>query len=129
MTNPACEPMRNDLVAGDLTLATRPDRLDAIEIVWIGKSNDLYPGKLLMPYLHTALSEAAERVLPIEMRFDELEHFNSSTITLLIQFIQEARQRGVRLAMVYNPAVKWQKLSFNALRVFTRDAWLELRSV
>jgi hypothetical protein len=74
----------NNLITGDLTLVTQPGRLDAIELVWTGKSNE---------------------------------------------FIQEARQRGVRLVMIYNEAVKWQKLSFNALRVFTKDAWLELRSV
>lgn len=119
----------NNLIAGDLTLATQPERLDAIELVWTGKSNDLYPGKQLSPYLQAALSEAAERTVPIEMHFDRLDHFNSSTITLLIQFIQEARQRGVRMVMVYNQAIKWQKMSFNALRVFTKDAWLELRSV
>lgn len=119
----------NNLIAGDLTLTTQPARLDAIELVWTGKSNDLYPGKQLTPYLQTALSEATERRMPLEMQFDKLDHFNSSTITLLIQFIQEARQRGVRLVMIYNEAVKWQKLSFNALRVFTKDAWLELRSV
>lgn len=120
--------MKN-FTAGDLMLTTQPERLDAIELVWTGKSNDLYPGNELTPYLQAALLEATERAVPIEMHFHKLNHFNSSTITLIIKFIQEARQRGVRLVMVYNQAVKWQKLSFDALRVFTKDEWLVLRSV
>jgi hypothetical protein len=119
----------NNLVTGDLTVAALPERLDAIELVWTGKSNERYPGKDLTPYLHAALSEATERAVPIELHFDELDHFNSATITVLIQLIQEARKRGVRLVMVYNHELKWQKLSFDALRVFARDAALELRSV
>ena len=40
-----------------------------------------------------------------------------------------ARQRNVRLVLVYNPQLKWQKLSFDALRVFAKDDLLELRSL
>ena len=56
----------------------------------------------------------------IEMHFEKLDHFNSSTIAAVIRFIQDARQRGVKLIIVYNQALKWQKLSFDAMRVFVR---------
>lgn len=117
-----------DLVAGDLRLAVNPARADAIELAWLGRSNDRYPGKLLAPYWQTALIEAAERAVPIELHFEKLEHFNSSTISVLIQFIQEARNRGARLVMVYDQALKWQKLSFDAMRVFVTDELFQLRS-
>jgi hypothetical protein len=68
------------------------------------------------------------RKLPIELHFEKLEHFNSSTITSIIQLIQDSRARGVKLVLVYDEALKWQKLSFDALRVFARDDLLELRS-
>lgn len=65
----------------------------------------------------------------VEMRFHALEHFNSSTITSVIEFIQDARDKGVRLVIAYNGEINWQRLSFDALRVFTRgDGMLELRS-
>jgi hypothetical protein len=118
-----------DLVAGDLKLAVNPARMDAIELTWLGRSNDRHPGKLLTPYWQTALVEAAERALPIELHFQRLEHFNSSTISVLIQFIQEARNRGARLVMIYDQATKWQKLSFDAMRVFVKDELFQLRSV
>jgi hypothetical protein len=119
----------NDLVAGDLKLAVNPARADALELSWLGRSNDRYPGKLLTPYWQIALAEAAERAVPIELHFQKLEHFNSSTITVIIQFIQEARNRGARLVMIYDQALKWQKLSFDAMRVFAKDELFQLRSV
>ena len=119
----------NDFVAGDLKLAVNPARADAIELTWLGRSIDRYPGKLLTPYWQAALAEAAERAVPIELHFQKLEHFNSSTITVIIQFIQEARNRGAQLVMVYDQALKWQRLSFDAMRVFVKDELFQLRSV
>ncbi|HSR96722.1 MAG TPA: hypothetical protein VLM79_06700, partial [Kofleriaceae bacterium] len=75
----------NDFVAGDLTLAVNATRSDAIELSWLGRSNDRSPDKLLTPYWDAALVEAAERKVPIELHFQKLQHFNSSTITVTIQ--------------------------------------------
>ena len=119
----------NDFVAGDLTLAVNGTRSDAIELSWLGRSNDRNPDKLLTPYWDAALIEAAERKVPIELHFQKLQHFNSSTITVIIQFIQEARRRGAHLVVFYDQALKWQKLSFDAMRVFATDDLFQLRSV
>jgi hypothetical protein len=64
----------------------------------------------------------------LELHFEELDYFNSSTITSLIQLIQEARAKGIPLTYVYDPALRWQKLSFDALRVFVGDG-LDLKQV
>jgi hypothetical protein len=74
------------------------------------------------------LAVAGARNLPIELHFEQLEHFNSSTITSLIQLIQDSRARSIKLILVYDQALKWQRLSFDALRVFVKDDLLELRS-
>ncbi len=74
------------------------------------------------------LETAGLKHIFVEMHFEKLEHFNSSTIAAIIRFIQDARTKGVRLVIVYNQALKWQKLSFDALRVFAKDSLLELRS-
>lgn len=96
----------NDFVAGDLTLAVNATRSDAIELSWLGRSNDRNPDKLLTPYWNATLVEAAERNVPIELHFQKLQHFNSSTITVIIQFIQEARRRGAHLVVFYDQALK-----------------------
>ena len=44
----------------------------------------------------------------------------------VIRLIQDARARAIKLVIVYNAQLKWQKLSFDALRVFANDDLLEL---
>ncbi|HEY6176080.1 MAG TPA: hypothetical protein VIX73_16615 [Kofleriaceae bacterium] len=117
------------LVVGDLRIETLENEAStAVQLLWKGKSNNRHPGEALAPYFREVLATAAMRKLPIELHFEKLEHFNSSTITSIIQLIQDSRARGVKLVLVYDEALKWQKLSFDALRVFARDDLLELRS-
>ena len=115
--------MENDvdsLTAGDLTIEVADDTSTAIRCVWKGKSSDRQPGKALAPYFDQLLAAADDAGVPLEMHFEELEHFNSSTITALIRLIQSARKRKVKLVMVYDQELKWQRLSFDALRVFEK---------
>jgi hypothetical protein len=119
----------NDFTAGDLKLTANGRRSDVIELTWLGRSTDRYPGKVLMPYFQGVLAEAGSRGVPLELHFQKLEHFNSSTITMIIQLIQEARSKGVRLVMSYDQALKWQKMSFDALRVFAKDDLFQLRPI
>lgn len=117
------------LSAGDLTIVPRQAGAGAaLELVWSGKSNDRQPGKILGPYFNKAIQHAASQSVPLELHFETLDYLNSSTITAIIQVIQEARGRGVKLVIVFDPNRRWQKLSFDALRVFVRDDGLvELR--
>jgi hypothetical protein len=118
----------HDLNAGDLQI--REETADGpITLVWLGKSAERYPHEKLAPYFAKVLADAMKRQLGVEMRFERLGHFNSSTITTIIQFIQDARAGGVKLVLVYDPALKWQKLSFDAMRVFAKDSLLEVRTV
>jgi hypothetical protein len=117
------------LVVGDLRIEALEDEAStAVQLLWKGKSNNRHPGEALAPYFREVLAFASLRKLPIELHFEKLEHFNSSTITSIIQLIQDSRARAIKLVLVYDEALKWQKLSFDALRVFARDDLLELRS-
>lgn len=119
-----------NLVAGDLTIEVTRDAIGApMKLVWKGKSNDRHPSKIFQPFFARMLELAADRNVPIEMHFQQLEHFNSSTITAIIQLIQEARSKGIKLIILFDASLKWQKLSFDALRVFAKgNDLLELRS-
>ena len=55
------------------------------------------------------------------MHFEKIEHFNSSTITALIKLIQVCRKSNVKLVDGLRPELKWQRLSFDALRVFEKN--------
>src|ERR1041384_3489560 len=117
------------LIVGDLRIEALEDEASsAVRLLWRGKSNNRHPGEALAPYFSEVLATADTRRVPLELHFEKLEHFNSSTITSIIQLIQDSRARAVKLVLVYDQALKWQKLSFDALRVFAKDDLLELRS-
>jgi hypothetical protein len=117
------------LVVGDLCIEAVEDPASpSVQLLWRGKSNNRHPSEALVPYFREVLAVAVTRKVPIELHFEKLEHFNSSTITSLIQLIQDSRARATKLILIYDQALKWQKLSFDALRVFARDELLELRA-
>jgi len=123
--------MMDDFVSGALQVtASDPGDVKVMRYQWTGRSNDRQPGKLLAPFFSRVLADAQERKVGVEMHFERLEHFNSSTITAFIQLIQDARQKAVSLTFVYNQSLKWQRLSFDALRVFVKgDSLLDLKAV
>jgi hypothetical protein len=102
-----------------------------IRLLWMGRSTARNPGEILVPYLREVFQQAAARGgVPVEMHFEAMEHFNSSTVAALIYLIQDARGRHVPLVFVYDQNLKWQKLSFDAMRVFVRsDGLLQMRSI
>jgi len=118
-----------NLTVGDLRIEAMPIEGAAapVQLLWRGKSNNRHPGEVLAPYFREVLATAGTRNVPIELHFEKLEHFNSSTISAIIQLIGDARARSIKLILVYDQALKWQKLSFEALRVFAKDDLLELR--
>jgi hypothetical protein len=120
MENLNADTLTIELMLGD---ASTP-----VQIVWRGKSGDRNPSKILGPYLSKVVAAANERKVPLEVHFEKLEYFNSATITAIVGMIQDARARSVRLSLVYDPKLQWQRLSFDALRVFAKDGQMELRS-
>ena len=100
----------------DVTRADGNVRLD-----WRGKSNHRQPETLLNPFLSDITQRALSDKAAITMHFEELEFFNSSTITVIIQFVKNLREKQVKLAMSYNAQHKWQKIFFDALSMFEKD--------
>jgi hypothetical protein len=73
--------MKN-LVVGDLRIEALPlpeEGSAAVQLLWTGRSNHRHPAEALEPYFREALEAASTRQLPIELHFEKLEHFNSST--------------------------------------------------
>ncbi len=115
--------------SGDLTIDVE-ETPEQIRLTWRGKSNARNPSAVLLPYFTIALDAAAEPKRKLLLEFQKLDHFNSSTISSLIQLIHQARARGTKLAITFDGRVKWQQLSFEALRVLAKpDGLLEVRSV
>lgn len=117
-----------NLAHGDLTIeVTETDKV--VSCTWRGKSNERNPPEILKPWFDKLLAELTEKQAALEMHFEKIEHFNSSTITALIRLIQFCRKSNLKLVMVYDQSLKWQRLSFDALRVFEKnDDLFHLRS-
>jgi hypothetical protein len=101
-----------------------------VRLVWRGRSGARNPGEVLKPYFKSVLTGAESNRLAVQMHFEHLDHFNSSTVAVLIHLIQDARSRGVPLVFVYDQNLKWQKLSFDAMRVFVKsDGLLQMKTI
>lgn len=101
---------------------------ETIRCIWSGKSAQRHPSRTLGPWFETVLQAAEAESTAIAMHFEELVHFNSSTIGAIVQLIQSARTRGVPLTLAYKGEHRWQRLSFEALQVFDQgDGLLTLR--
>jgi hypothetical protein len=111
----------SNLTSGELAIEVEDLADERIVCRWRGRSVERDPGQVLSPYFEQLLEAAHGRRAELEMRFDSLDHFNSSTIAALIRFIQSARGRGVRLVLFYDASLKWQRLSFEALRVLDKN--------
>lgn len=116
-----------NLSSGDLTIEAT-EEADVLRLGWLGKSNARAADRLIGPYLDSALLHAAAVGLTLELRFERLLHFNSSTIASVIKLIESARTQKVKLVLVSDPTREWQRLAFDALRVFVKpDGLFEVR--
>jgi hypothetical protein len=117
----------SDLVSGDLTVEVHRSP-GVLRLVWLGKSNERYPKKVLGPFFDEVFAEVDGTKASVEMRFEALDYLNSSTISTLVGVIRDMRERGIKLAISFDETQKWQKLCFEALRVFEKpDGLLVLK--
>ncbi len=92
---------------------TVPGRL---RLNWTGRSNSRNPVLILDQFFKQVLAEASAHCSAVEMHFEALEHFNSSTIVALIHMIRAAKDARVALRLYYDGALKWQALVFDPLK-------------
>ena len=89
---------------------------------WKGSSNSRDPSVGLRPFLELAVAEASTRKLVLELHFEALGHFNSSTVAALLRFIEKAGQKGVKLVLYYNGSQRWQGHNFEAIALLNRSS-------
>ena len=117
------------LQQGDLAIDVEESSAPPLLLLrWRGKSAARVPGAALGPFFTRVLDRAGAAGAAVEMRFHALDHFNSSTMTSVIDLVQDAARRRVRVVIAYDRAVKWQRISFEALGVFDKgDGLLEIQ--
>ncbi|MDF1561979.1 MAG: hypothetical protein P1V51_02985 [Deltaproteobacteria bacterium] len=121
----------NQFRLDELVIEARPLKMEGkLRVDWRGKSSAREPTRVLLPFFESVARDAAASKASMEMHFEGIEHFNSSTITAIIHLIQLMRKQGTPLVLIYDPEQKWQRLSFEALRVFEKgDGLLRIETV
>jgi hypothetical protein len=116
-------------VDGPLTL-TLLDAPQEVRLKWEGQSVAREPASFVLPVLNRALEMGSGSRRPVIIDFQQLEYLNSSTITPVIRFLEQARRSNQEVTVVYRKDLKWQALSFTALELFrTPDHRIEVRGV
>lgn len=115
------------LDTGSLRIECHEDRGRFI-VSWCGRSTERQPAKVIAPFVSLVLRNARDRRAPVVMRFEGLEYCNSSTITSLVSTIRESIASSVQLELLYDDRIAWQKLNFDALRVFARSPLVRIAS-
>jgi hypothetical protein len=95
----------------------------SITIRFIGRSNERNPSKFIYPILSDAFDQSTTDRKDIILDFMDLEYMNSSTITPILKILDKVKREGTyQLTIMYNQSLKWQDLSFSALKIFeTKD--------
>ena len=115
---------------GDLVIDCEEGTPGVIKVNWTGSSSIQNAQVALSPYFSVLLLRAVERRLMLEMHFENLRYFNSSTITAVIRLIADAAHKKVPVVLCYSVSATWQKQSFDALGVFQKPGGLlEIRPV
>jgi hypothetical protein len=106
------------------------ETIDSIVTNWTGKSVDRNPSKFITPILVNLLEKSNEVKKRFILDFQKLEYMNSSTITPIIKILERAKNGNGQISVIYNKLLKWQDLSFSALKIFqTKDKRVEIRGL
>lgn len=81
-----------------------------------GRSDAREPSLTLRPHFEKIMLEAGKHQRGLRVHFEAMEYFNSSTLAFLIQAIHFARHNRVSLEVSYAESLKWQQVSFDALK-------------
>ena len=107
-------------VFGDLSIEVGGTP-EGLELVFRGASNSRNPGEALRAYFKVALAEAATRRAKLELHFEHLIQFNSSTVSVLLHLVDDAAAQGVAMTYFYNGSQRWQAHNFESISLLKRE--------
>ena len=121
---------KNESFVSNLLKVEVKETIDAIVANWTGKSVDRNPSKFITPILVDLLKRSNEVKKRFILDFQKLDYMNSSTITPIIKILERAKKGNGQITVIYNKLLKWQDLSFSALKIFqTKDKRVEIRGL
>lgn len=101
-----------------------------ITAIWLGKSIEREPGKIITPILVRLVRKCSENDKRLILDFRSLAYMNSSTITPIIKILERAKRGSTKVTVIYDITLRWQDLIFSALTIFkTKDDRVQLRGL
>ncbi len=98
--------------------------------IWLGKSIEREPGKIITPILVRLVRKCSENDKRLILDFRSLAYMNSSTITPIIKILERAKRGSTKVTVIYDITLRWQDLIFSALTIFkTKDDRVQLRGL
>ena len=98
-----------------------------LRLVFKGKSNHREPDAVLRPLFADILPKLNGAGASLELHFEELEFFNSLTVTAVIHFIKDLRDQRVTTSVTYDASRSGQRVFFDALRMLQKtDGFLKI---
>ncbi len=89
-----------------------------LTLTFHGKSIERTPGEFLVPIFKECIEEPSLKTHNIEFDMRDLEYINSSTITIFARLLENAKNEVKKLSILYKSSVRWQRLCFEALKIF-----------
>ena len=118
------------LEVGNLKIAVESSTPGRLILHWTGSSNSPNECNSLRPFLALSLAEASAKKAVLELHFERLRHFNSSTISVILRFAEEAKAIAVKLVLCYDGSLRWQAHNFEAIAALEAPGGLlEVRNV
>jgi hypothetical protein len=106
--------VNQELTFEDLRVALDDTDETVLRVELTGRSMMRQPGEFLRPWFDGLIARATG-TRRIEIHFEKLEHFNSSTIAVLVQVMNDAAHAHVQLELFYDATLRWQQMSFEAI--------------
>lgn len=98
-----------------------------ILIKWMGESREREPAIYLTPIFDAIY--ARNNAKPLIMDFTQFDYMNSSTVTPIVKQLERAKKEKRKISIQYKKGLKWQELSFAALKVFNIPGLIEIIGV
>ena len=117
-------------VLGDLTIDVEEPSPDRIVLRWKGASNTRDPGSALKVFFDIVFAEASGRKAAVEMHFEDLSFFNSSTVSALLRVVAEAGRLSLPMILHYDGSLRWQSHNFEGIKALASSLpFLKVQSI
>lgn len=91
-------------------------------LTWSGRAGDREPRSTLGHFLDAIVERATASGAALELRCQDLSSVNAATIGCIVEMIHRCHAAGLHVAVRYDKGSRWQRLTFEAMRMMIKGA-------